>query len=392
MLDKKEDELKVVVSVILPCLNEEASVGICIEKCFQIFSEQGIAGEVVVVDNGSSDRSKEIILKSQARLIEESRRGYGSAYLKGFAAAKGYFLIMADADDTYDFFEISKFLEKLKEGNDFVIGNRLNGDIAQGKGAMPWLHRYIGSPFLTWLLNFLFKIEVKDAHCGMRAFTREAYQKLFLQTTGMEFASEMIINAGKAQLKIAELPINYRLRMGESKLRTFKDGWRHLRFMLLYSPTFLFLFPGAVLFFLGTIIIAPLTIGPVVIFGFFFDYNYMFLGSMMMLIGYQIINLAFFTKMYAYSEKFEDEKNDKIVKFLSKYIKLETMILIGLIIFLIGFSLLGYVYYLWMRRNNLGVATFFEVRKMIIAVTLMVLGLQTIFFGFFYSILRIKKV
>lgn len=376
------------ISVIMPCLNEEKAVGLCIEKCFKVFRDNKIKGEVVVVDNGSEDRSKEIIIKSQARLIEEPRRGYGSAYIKGFSEAKGRYLIMGDADDTYNFFDIPKFLEPLKNGYDFVIGDRLSGKIKSGNGSMPWLHRYIGNPVLTKILKVLFGVKVSDAHCGMRSITKNAYNKLFLKTIGMEFASEMIINAKKANLKIKEVPINYRLRIGESKLRTFKDGWRHLRFMLLYSPTALFLIPGAVLFISGLLVLFVLSFGPIFLGRVMFDFHYMFLGGLFALAGYQILNLGFFTKIYAYTEKFEDERRDKVVSFFSRHLSLERMILGGALVFLIGFMLFGWVVVLW-GENKFG--NLFEVRKMIISLVLMILGIQTFFNGFFYSILRIEK-
>lgn len=385
----KKKETMPKISVVMPCLNEEKGVGICIEKCLDVFARNGMNGEVIVVDNGSTDASKEIIRKTKAHLFEEKRKGYGSAYLRGFSEARGKYIVMGDSDDTYDFFEIPQFISLLENGYDFIIGSRLKGKITKGNGSMPWLHRFIGNPVLSGILRLFFGVDVSDAHCGMRAFTQEAYQKMFLRTTGMEFASEMIINAGKAKLKIKEIPINYRLRIGESKLRTFRDGWRHLRFMLLYSPTFLFLIPGVVFFIVGLVGMFLLLPGPLIISRLTFDYHYMFVASTMVIIGYQIINLGFFAKIYSYSEKFEDERNDRIVGVLSKKIKLESMVTIGLIIFFAGLLIFGYVLHKWLKHDYMG--DFFEVRSMIVSVTCMIIGIQTMFFSFFYSILRIEK-
>lgn len=386
-MDTKKAEKIIDVSVIMPCLNEEQAVGACIEKCLKVFRENNINGEIIVVDNGSTDRSREIILKSGAKLVDESRKGYGSAYLKGFSEAQGRYLVMGDADDTYDFLNIPSFLRPLKEGYDLVIGSRLRGNIKKGKGSMPFLHRYIGNPILTFILRKLFNINVSDAHCGMRSLKKEAYRRLKLQTIGMEFASEMIINARKANLKTKEIPISYSLRQGESKLRTFKDGWRHLRFMLLYSPNFVFLIPGVSLFFVGLVLNLILVLGPVSIGGRIFDFHFMFIGSLFLLTGYQIINLGFFAKTYAYSEKFADEKEDKLIKFLSQKITLEKMIFIGSVVFFVGFFILGSVFLEWV---NSGYGELFEVRKMILSVTFMIIGIQIIFNGFYYSILKLK--
>jgi glycosyltransferase involved in cell wall biosynthesis len=388
MMQDKNYENNIEISVIMPCLNEEKAVGICVEKCFRAFDENNIKGEVIVIDNGSTDKSREIALKAGAKLVEELRRGYGSAYLRGFSEAGGKYLLMADADNTYDFLEIPNFIKQLRKGYDFVIGTRLKGDIANGKGTMPWTHRYIGNPVLTFILKSFFKIKVSDVYCGMRAMTRDAYDKLFLRTTGMEFALEMVINTKKAKLRVKEVPINYGLRMGESKLRTVKDGWRSLRFMLLYSPKFLFIVPGAILFIIGTAILLALASGPLKLGNMEFNYHYMFLGSIFAIMGYQVINLGLFTKVYSYSEKFEDEKKDKIMQFIFKNLSLERIIIIGAVSFLSGLFLLAYVVYLWTKKEF---GELFEIQRMILSLTFIILGIQTIFNGFFFSILRIEK-
>ena len=223
------------VSVVMPCLNEAQTVGVCVQKARRAIKQLGISGEVVVADNGSTDGSPSIAEREGARVVHQPIRGYGAAYQAGINAAQGKFILIGDSDDTYDFGEIYRFLQPLREGYDLVMGSRLKGEIHPG--AMPWLHRYIGVPVLTGILNLLFKSGVSDAHCGMRAFTRDAYEKLGLQTTGMEFASEMVIKAAKAGLQMTEVPITYFPRQGKSKLHSFRDGWRHLRFMLQCRPT-----------------------------------------------------------------------------------------------------------------------------------------------------------
>src|SRR5690349_16753807 len=247
-----EDEL--LVSVVIPALNEAESIEACVRRSLETMAEHDIPGEVVVADNGSDDGTPELARDAGARVIHESRKGYGSAYLAGFAAARGKYIVMGDADETYDFREIARFVEPLEEGADFVMGSRLRGRIH--RGAMPWLHRYVGNPVLTGVLNLFFRTGVSDAHCGMRAFRRDLLPVLDLRTTGMEFASEMVIRAAKAKLKIAEFPIEYHPRGGESKLSSFRDGWRHLRFLLVHSPTHLFMLPGAILGLLGVLITA----------------------------------------------------------------------------------------------------------------------------------------
>ena len=223
------------ISVVMPCLDEEETIGACIEKAWQGIESSGFRGEVVVSDNGSCDASVEIAEKLGARVVHQPVRGYGSAYLKGIREARGQYIIIGDSDDTYDFTEVDRFVMPLQDGYDLAMGSRFEGEILPD--AMPWLHQYIGNPVLTGILNLFFRAGVSDAHCGIRAFTRDAFQRMHLQTSGMEFASEMVINAAKADLHIAEVPVTYYPRLGESKLHSFRDGWRHLRFMLLYSPT-----------------------------------------------------------------------------------------------------------------------------------------------------------
>src|SRR3954471_23100427 len=241
---------EITVSVVIPCLNEEGNIEHCVRLAREVMEQAGLAGEVVVADNASEDRSAELAAAAGARVVLERRRGYGSAYLAGFSAARGRYIVMADADLTYDFREIPRFVERLEDGAELVMGDRM--DNIQ-PGAMPWLHRYVGNPVLTGLLNLLFRSGVNDAHCGMRALRRDVLPLLDLRTTGMEFASEMVIRASKERLAIDEFPIEYHPRGGESKLSSFRDGWRHLRFLLVHSPTFLFLVPGLFMTAIGSL-------------------------------------------------------------------------------------------------------------------------------------------
>ena len=254
---------EILVSVVIPCLNEQDNIEACVRAARAALEESGIRGEVVVADNASEDRSAEIARAAGARVVREPRRGYGSAYLAGFAAARGRYIVMGDADLTYDFAEIPKFVEHLDAGAQLVMGDRM--DSIQ-PGAMPWLHRYVGNPILTGILNVFFRTGVSDAHCGMRALRRGVLPALDLRTTGMEFASEMVIRAAKEQLDIREFPIEYHPRGGESKLSSFRDGWRHLRFLLVHSPTHLFVLPGAVMTLFG-VLISLVVIAQINIFG-----------------------------------------------------------------------------------------------------------------------------
>src|SRR3954463_6408531 len=240
------------VSVVIPCLNEAENIEACVRHAIDAIEHAALHGEVVVADNNSTDGSGELAERAGARVVHESRPGYGSAYLAGFAAARGEDIVMADADLTYDFAEIPHFVAELDKGNQLVMGDRMDNI---HPGAMPWLHRYVGNPILTGILNVFFKTGVSDAHCGMRGFRRDILPILDLRTTGMEFASEMVIRASKEKLKIAEFPIEYHPRGGESKLSSFRDGWRHLRFLLVHSPNHLFILPGALMAGLGTLVL-----------------------------------------------------------------------------------------------------------------------------------------
>ncbi|WP_048147030.1 glycosyltransferase family 2 protein [Pyrococcus abyssi] len=365
------------VSVILPTMNEEKAVEKVIPQIKETLAQMGVTYEIIVVDK-SNDKTPEIARNLGAKVIRQKGKGYGDAYLEGFKVAKGKYIVMMDPDGSYDPKEIPKLLEILrKEAADFVIGSRLKGKIEPG--AMPWLHRYIGNPLLTKILNFLFKIKVSDAHSGFRAIKRDALQKLTLKCRGMEFASEMIIEAAKAGLKIAEVPITYHPRIGESKLHSFKDGWRHLRLMLLYSPLYLFLIPGLFLILIGSVFLIygsntePLRA------------HLMILGSLLIIVGFQIINFGISGKVYAVKEGFD--KPNKISRFFMRYSILEEGLILGTVLFILGFILGLRIFLKW---RAIGYGELFEVRSAIIVLTLMALSIQLIFFSFFISFLMLK--
>jgi len=370
------------VSVVMPCLNEQETLDTCIQKARCTLEALGIQGEVVIADNGSTDDSVKIAEQLGARVVHQPLRGYGAAYIAGIAAARGKYIIMGDSDDTYDFTDLERFITPLRDGYDFVMGSRLKGEILPG--AMPKLHRYLGNPILTRILNLLFRAGVSDAHCGMRAFTREAYQQMELQTTGMEFASEMVINAKKAHLKIAEVPITYYPRKGESKLNSFRDGWRHLRFMLMLAPTYLFLIPGTLLFLLGLVGTIALLPGPLQIGSRAYDIHVMVLACLLCLLGYQILLLGLSARILSVIRSFSD--STPLIQFIYRYFTLEKGLLLGFVIFAVGFLIDGWIAYRW-RQSGFGELQ--KVRPALFALLLMVLGTQTIFSAFFLSMLGI---
>lgn len=368
------------VSVVIPSLNEEDTIGICIEKIKKIFKEHNIDGEIIVADN-STDRTPEIARSLGAKVVTPDKRGYGYAYLYGFKYARGKYIVIGDADNTYDFLEIPKLLEPLRRGEaDLVIGSRFKGKILEG--AMPWLHRYIGNPLLTFLLNVFFKAGVSDAHSGFRAFTREALEKMDLKCHGMEFASEMIIEAVRKGLRIVEVPITYYPRTGESKLRSFSDGWRHLKFMLIRTPKHLFYIPGFLLFITGFVLVVLMSVTKIRIGGFSLGIHSMIAASFMSIVGYQLIFLGLFSSVYGYLVGAIEY--DRITKLIKEKITLERGILLGLFVFLVGFFYTLLILNKWISS---GFRDLPLLNQDIFAFTLMIIGLQTIFFSFFLSIM-----
>jgi glycosyltransferase involved in cell wall biosynthesis len=374
---------EIVVSVVMPCLNEEETIGACVTKALEGIRKTGLPGEVIVSDNGSTDHSVEIAERLGARVVHQPERGYGNAYRKGFESARGKYIVMGDSDDTYDFTQLDTLIDKLREGHEYVLGSRFAGQILPG--AMPWLHQYIGNPVLTGMLNLLFGLKSSDAHSGLRAFTKDAYRRMRLQTTGMEFASEMVINAARAKLTVAEVPITYYPRAGESKLRSFRDGWRHLRFMLLYSPDHLFLVPGALLFLVGLLGMFFLVPGPAIINGHFIDYHFMFVASLLTIVGFQVLLTGFYAKAYAFTHRFAPD--DRMIQLFYRYFSLEGWLVIGFVIFLVGFAIDASIFATWVSHHF---RDLFAVREALLALTLMVIGLQLVFSSFLLSILNIN--
>ncbi len=298
--ETRTEERQLDISVVMPCLNEEDSIAICVQKAKEWLERSGYRGEVLVVDNGSTDRSRELALAAGARVIEEPRRGYGRAYLTGIPQAQGKYIIMGDCDDTYDFTNLEPLIAPLRDGYDLVVGNRYAGGIRPG--AMTWSHRYIGTPVITFLLRTFTGARLGDSQCGLRAFTREAYQRLGLHSTGMEFASEMILKAMRRGLRVAEVPIPYFPRVGEAKLNTFRDGWRHLRFLMLFTPAYVFTVPGLILSLLGAIGMATaLLVSPGSI-DAWPDWPTVFLGPMLLVVGINALLLGLAAHLVASSK------------------------------------------------------------------------------------------
>jgi glycosyltransferase involved in cell wall biosynthesis len=369
------------VTVVIPCLNEEENIEACVRRAQDVMSARGIRGEVLVADNASADRSAELAAAAGARVVTEPRRGYGSAYLAGFAAARGRYIVMADADLTYDFGEIPRFVDSLESGADLVIGDRMDNI---HPGAMPWLHRYVGNPVLTGTLNLLFRTGVKDAHCGMRALRRDVLPRLDLRATGMEFASEMVIRAAKEKLEIREFPIEYHPRGGESKLSSFRDGWRHLRFLLVHSPTYLFVLPGVAMSLLGGLI-ALVSITGIEILGREWQLHSMIAGSLLLIVGTQVVALGLCA--HAYGTYFMGEKDPWFDRMRARF-RLEHGLLLGGVVLAAGLVLAAVIVGIWVDRGFGGLS---EERAGMLAATLIIIGLQVIFSSFLLSILGLRR-
>ena len=372
---------EVTLTVVIPCLNEEENITEVVSRALAVMEREGIEGEVVVADNRSEDRSAELAAEAGARVVHEPRRGYGSAYLAGFAAARGRYIVMADADLTYDFDDIPRFMEELEAGGELVMGDRM--DNIQ-PGAMPWLHRYVGNPLLSGILNLFFKTGIRDAHCGMRALRRDVLPRLDLRTPGMEFASEMVIRASKEDLDIRELPIHYHPRGGESKLSTFRDGWRHLRFLLVHSPTHLFMIPGAVMALLGVLISATVLL-QIDIFGRTWDLHTMVAGSLLVIVGSQVAALGL--AAHAYATYFMGAKDPWFDRMRAR-LRLEHGLLIGGAITFVGVVISAVVVGIWVNR---GFGALSDERAVIAAATLIIVGIQIFFSSFLLSILGLRR-
>jgi glycosyltransferase involved in cell wall biosynthesis len=369
------------VSVVIPCLNEAGNIEECVRRARHVLEANRIQGEVIVVDNGSEDGSGELAAGAGAHVIWEPERGYGSAYLAGLAAARGRYVVMADADLTYDFNEIPRFVAELEDGGELVVGNRMKNI---QPGAMPWHHRYIGNPLLSGFLNLLFRSGIDDAHCGMRALRREVLPRLDLRTTGMEFASEMVIRAAKEKLDIRQFPIEYHPRGGESKLSSFRDGWRHLRFLLVHSPNHLFILPGALMALIGGVI-ELIVISRLAVFGREWDIHALIGGALLAIVGTQVVALGICA--HAYGTYFMGEKDRWFDRMRARY-KLEHGLLLGGAIVLSGVALGAVILADWISR---GFGALAEERLAVLAATLIIVGIQVFFSSFLLSILGLRR-
>ena len=377
------------VSVVMPCLNESLTLGVCIRKAREAIDRLRVNGEVIVADNGSTDGSQEIAAQMGARVVPIQTRGYGSALRGGIAAARGRFVVMGDSDDSYDFTQLGDFIAKLEDGYDLVMGNRFLGGIRPG--AMPFLHQFLGNPVLSWLGRLFFGCPVGDFQCGLRAFRKDAIDRLELQTTGMEFSTEMVVKATLFKLRIAEIPtmLSPDGRDRPPHLRTWRDGWRYLRFLLLYSPRWLFLYPGIALFLVGVSMSIWLLPGPRTIGSTTFDYHTLLFGAMAMLIGFQSINFAVFTKLFAISERLlpEDEKLSK----LFRYVTLETGLILGALLMLVGAGTWIFGLSYW-RSHHFGPLDPDRTLRIVIpGFVSLTLGVEIVLSSFFLSVLGMAR-
>jgi len=372
------------VSVVMPCLNEEAAIGPCIEKIRRTFDQAGIDGEIVVCDNGSTDASVAIAEGMGARVVRQPLRGYGHAYHKGFASARGRYLVMGDADDTYDFTMIPQFLAALQSGeHQFVTGSRYLGG---GDAEITALHRYFGNPALTRILNLLFGTRYTDVYCGFRAFSRDTYDAIRPVSPGMEFNLELAINAGLAGLRVKEIPIVLAPRKGESKLRTFRDGWRSLRMMLLYSPNQLFLAPGAALLGLGMLIHVAVLLGLVRFGGRPAAGVTGMFATIFSVVGFEILSLGLHAKTYSWSRRFD--RNNRFLAGFYRHFRLETGLLLGSALILAGGAILAIVVAGWLRSDLLPLP---HPEWVSFAATLVILGCSTLFSSLFISAMSMSR-
>jgi glycosyltransferase involved in cell wall biosynthesis len=377
------------LSIVMPCLNEVETLKTCITKARSFLEKNNINGEIIIADNGSTDGSIIMAKKLNTRIVEVEEKGYGNALIGGIKAAHGAYIIMADADDSYDFESLMPFLNKLREGYDLVIGNRFKGGIK--KNAMPFLHKHLGNPVLSFLGKLFFSIDIGDFHCGLRGFSKEAYEKMNLKATGMEFASEMIVKSKLNNLKITEVPtILYPDgRSRKPHLKTWTDGWRHLRFLLLYSPNWLFFYPAIVIMLVGLVSSTILIINPIIIRGIMFDIHTLMYSFSLILIGFQFLVFYGLTKIYAVENGLLPKSNR--YEKLFRYINLEKGLIVGILLLILGLILSYYGLSVW-RESNFGTLKPSSTFRIIIpAVFIILLGIQTVLFSLFFSILGLKK-
>jgi glycosyltransferase involved in cell wall biosynthesis len=371
------------VSVVMPCLNEEEAVGICIQKIQDTFAKYSIHGEIVVCDNGSTDRTVEIAESMGARVVHQPMRGYGNAYIKGFSCARGKYLIMGDADDTYDFTQIPEFLELLQRGYDFVTGSRYLGN---GSNEIVFLHRIFGNPALTALLNFFFGAKYTDVYCGFRGFSKEAYELIQPVSPGMEFNLELAINASLAKLPITEIPIQLHPRKGESKLRTLRDGWRSLRMMLLYCPNKVFLWPGTSSMLVGILLHISLLLNLLQYDGRSFGAVTGIFATIFTVVGFEILNLGLHVKTYSWTRRFDQDNH--LLRSFYKLFKLENGLLLGTTAVLVGLSILSSLILTWLNTDLSPLA---RPEFASLSASLIIVGFNTIFSSLFISAMSMKR-
>ncbi|MDR6904630.1 glycosyltransferase involved in cell wall biosynthesis [Agromyces sp. 3263] len=376
------------LSIVMPCLNEAETLAVCIDKAQGYLARSGVIGEVIIADNGSTDGSQDIARAHGARVVDVPAKGYGSALMGGIDAARGEYVIMGDADDSYDFSKLDPFVERLRAGDQLVMGNRFRGGIAEG--AMPPLHKYLGNPVLSWIGRVLFRSPIKDFHCGLRGFNRQAILDLHLQTTGMEFASEVVVKSTLGGLRVSEVPTTLD-KDGRSRpphLRSWRDGWRHLRFLLIFSPRWLFLIPGAVAFFLGLLGTLFISFGPIILGDVGFDVSSQVYLAALTVVGYQSVLFAILTKIYAQHEGFRIPRSRNFDR-LERRISLESGALVGLFLFLIGLGIAIGQFATWAASGFGSLDPSSTMRTAVLAALLMMLGAQTIMAGMFLGVLNV---
>jgi len=370
------------ISVVIPCLNEEEAVGKVVDQALDGIRRSGRTGEVIVVDNASTDASAEVAAEHGAIVVREERPGYGSAYLAGLAVARGDYIVMGDADATYPLWELGPFVEQLAAGHDLVMGSRFEGTI-HGE-AMPWLNRHVGNPILTGMLNVFFGVRISDAHCGMRAVRSDALPMLDLHSTGMEFASEMVFKAFRRELRVSEIPIDYYPRVGESKLNRFGDAWRHVKFMLLYSPSWLYFVPGLLLLALGAIGAIALAAGPVTLLGRTWQIHTLFACIAAVLLGMQIVQLGIFARAFAAAHLGE---TDPLIARAHRRLRLEHGLAIGAALLAVGLVTVTVIFGAWALD---GFGALSHEYTTALGFTLIALGTQVILGSFFLSLLTMR--
>jgi glycosyltransferase involved in cell wall biosynthesis len=369
------------VSVVIPCLNEAENIEQCVAEALRVLEENGISGEVIVADNGSDDGSAKLAGAAGAIVVHEPRRGYGRAYLAGFAAARGEYIVMVDADLTYDFQEIPRFVSELTAGAELVMGNRMENI---QPGAMPWMNRYIGNPMLSGFLKLLYRTPVQDAHCGMRAIRRDALERLDLRSKGMEFASEMVIRASRANLNVSEFPIALHPRGGESKLNPFSDGWRHIRLMLVHNPTFLFVMPGFLTALAGFLTMLAV-FAHASLFGHTFYIHTMIGGSLLVVVGTQLLGFGLCGRIYAVNHL--GDRDPWLERRIARF-RLEHGLLLGGGLTAAGTVLGGVIVAKWIAN---GLGSLSQERVTVLAATLVIVGIQVFFTSFLLSILSLRR-